>query len=232
MLRRNLSSNAHPLSRQIVASNWSPEAIRYDAQLSRQAFRNCSPPRPTLKNISYDLVDVARQTLANESRCCCRKLRRLSRKGIPSSLNIFTHRWLHPHGSSGHFWAHSRLHGGNLAQICAAVASTPDELGRLRFDARSLTDNLGRPQCERGSELADYGNKDWSGLTGTTTKLVAGLLQCAAGAASHRHRRAAPIDWLPSESDGTRHRPYTTVPTGRFEADRVANCTIFKGGKR
>ena len=60
--------NARPSLSAVKASNWSPEAMRYDATAFRQALPELLKAAPRLHNGGYDLVDVARQILANESR--------------------------------------------------------------------------------------------------------------------------------------------------------------------
>jgi len=60
--------NARPSLTANRASNWSPEAMRYDAAAFREALPQLLAAAPHLRNTTYDLVDVARQTLANESR--------------------------------------------------------------------------------------------------------------------------------------------------------------------
>jgi Alpha-N-acetylglucosaminidase (NAGLU) C-terminal domain len=94
-------------------------------------------------------------------------------------------------------------------------ASTPDELERLRFDARSLLTTWGDRKASDGASLHDYGNKDWSGLTGDYYKA---RWQAHFNALKQQLRTgtpAAPIDWFTlgerwNRSTGT----YASVPSG------------------
>jgi hypothetical protein len=60
--------NAEPGLSVNRASNWSPEAMRYDAELFKKALPELLKSAPRLQNISYDLVDLARQTLGGRRR--------------------------------------------------------------------------------------------------------------------------------------------------------------------
>ena len=56
------------------------------------------------------------------------------------------------------------LLGSWLAQV-RPWASSPAELARLQFDARSILTVWGDREASEAAGLHDYGNKDWAGLT-------------------------------------------------------------------
>src|SRR5205823_5681715 len=87
--------NAQPSLTANRASNWSPEAMRYDARLFKHALPQLLAAAPSLKNVSYDLVDVARQTLANESRLLLPQIRAAFESKESERFDALTGRWLH-----------------------------------------------------------------------------------------------------------------------------------------
>ena len=208
--------NAQPSLTANRASNWSPEAIRYDAKLFKKALPELLAAAPTLKNISYDLVDVARQTLANESRLLLPEIKAAFEKEDSERFEHLTNRWLHLMDLQEQLLGtHPAFMVGTWLKYVQPWASTPDELERLRFDARSLLTTWGDRKASEGASLHDYGNKDWSGLTGDYYKA---RWQAYFNALKQQLRTgipAAPIDWFAfgerwSRNSGT----YTTVPTG------------------
>ncbi len=86
--------NARPSLTADKASNWSPEAMRYDAAAFQRALPELLRVAPACATSSYDLVDVARQVLANESR---RLLPQIKSAYDARQLSLFeslTARWL------------------------------------------------------------------------------------------------------------------------------------------
>ena len=60
------------------ASNWSPEGMRYDGEEFARALPRMLQVAPVLRasaTYRYDLVDIARQTLANQSRVLLPQIR-------------------------------------------------------------------------------------------------------------------------------------------------------------
>ena len=208
--------NAQPSLTTNRASNWSPEAIRYDAKLFKKALPELLAAAPALKNISYDLVDVARQTLANESRLLLPKIKEAFEKQDSEQFEHLTSRWLHLMDLQEQLLGtHPAFMVGTWLKYVQPWASTPDELERVRFDARSLLTTWGDRKASEGAGLHDYGNKDWSGLTRDYYKA---RWQAYFKALKQQLRTgipAAPIDWFAfgerwNRSSGT----YTTVPVG------------------
>jgi alpha-N-acetylglucosaminidase len=208
--------NAQPSLTANRASNWSPEAIRYDVQLFEQALPELLAAAPTLKNVTYDLVDVARQTLANESRLLLPEIAAAFKNGDAEQFERLTHRWLHLMDLQEQLLGtHPAFMVGTWLKYVQPWASTPDELGRLRFDARSLLTTWGDRNASEGASLHDYGNKDWSGLTGDYYKARWQAYFNALREQLRTGTPAAPIDWFAFGERWNRDTStYTTVPTG------------------
>lgn len=151
------------------ASNWSPEAMRYSAAAFQQALPQMLQVAPSLRQsetYQYDLVDMARQTLANESRLLLPDIKRAYDHKNRARFEALTQRWLQLMDLQDQLLATNRffLVGRWLAQV-QAWASTPAERTRLSYDARSILTTWGDRHASEDAHLHDYGNKDWAGLT-------------------------------------------------------------------
>ena len=148
--------DAQPSLTARMVSNWSPEAPRYDPALFARALPELLAVAPELRNSEtyrYDLVDVARQTLANEARRMLPDLK--DRKSWLTMLDLedkllATNRFF--------------LLGTWLAPV-EKWASSRAEARRLDYDARSILTTWGDRKASEEGKLHDYGNKDWAGLT-------------------------------------------------------------------
>jgi alpha-N-acetylglucosaminidase len=151
------------------ASTWSPEGMRYNAAAFETALPQMLQVAPALRaseTYQYDLVDIARQTLANESRVLLPRIRAAYGRKDRAVFEKLTRCWLGLMDLQDRLLASNRffLLGGWLAQV-RPWASSPAELARLDFDARSILTIWGDRQASEGAGLHDYGNKDWAGLT-------------------------------------------------------------------
>lgn len=151
------------------ASNWSPEAMRYDAVAFKNALPDMLQVAPVLRNSEtyrYDLVDIARQTLANESRSLLPQIKAAYDTRDRPRFEALTQRWLQRMDLQDQLLATNRyfLVGTWLSHV-QPWASTSDERVRLDYDARSLLTTWGDRKASEGASLHDYGNKDWAGLT-------------------------------------------------------------------
>ncbi|GAB2556396.1 alpha-N-acetylglucosaminidase [Rhodanobacter koreensis] len=150
------------------ASHWSPEAMRYDPQAFARALPEMLQVAPALRSsetYQYDLVDIARQTLANESRILLPQIKTAYDSKDRQRFEALTARWLQLMQLEDQLLASNRwfLLGGWLARV-PMWASSADELARLDHDARSILTTWGERKASEGADLHDYGNKDWAGL--------------------------------------------------------------------
>lgn len=208
--------NAQPSLTTNRASNWSPEALRYDAQLFKSALPELVAAAPTLNNFTYDLVDVARQTLANESRLLLPQIRGAFEREDSQRFEQLTDRWLHLMDLQDRLLrSHPQFMLGNWLNFVPPWAATPDELVRLQFDARSVLTTWGDRPASEAASLHDYGNKDWSGLTADYYKA---RWQAYFDSLQQQLRTgiaAAPIDWFAFGERWNRDtRSFPSVPTG------------------
>ena len=151
------------------ASHWSPQAMRYDADRFKRVLPLLLQVAPALRGsetYQYDLVDVARQTLANESRLLLPQIKSAFDAKDPLRFESQTRRWLQLMDLQDQLLATNRsfLVGAWLADV-RGWASGPEEDAQLQLDARSILTTWGDRNASEGADLHDYGNKDWAGLT-------------------------------------------------------------------
>jgi alpha-N-acetylglucosaminidase len=192
--------NAQPSLEANRASHWSPEAMRYDADEFAKALPLLLRIAPELRNsetYQYDLVDVARQTLANESRLLLPRIKAAYEARDRAQFDELTRHWLHLMDLQDQLLSTNRqfLVGNWLAQT-GSWASDPEERARLDYDARSLLTTWGDRKASEGANLHDYGNKDWAGLTRDYYRLRWQTYFAALDDALRSGKPAQAIDWF------------------------------------
>jgi alpha-N-acetylglucosaminidase len=148
------------------ASNWSPEAMRYDAAAFSRALPELLAAAPHSAGGAYDVVDVARQALANESRALLPKIAAAYAGKDRARFAELTGEWLRLMDLEDQLLSTNRafLLGTWLGPV-EGWASSRGERARLEYDARSLLTTWGDRKASEDAKLHDYGNKDWAGLT-------------------------------------------------------------------
>ncbi len=201
------------------ASHWSPEAMRYDPQAFARALPEMLEVAPDLRTSAtyqYDLVDIARQTLANESRVLLPQIRTAYDAKDRARFESLTSRWLQLMRLQNRLLASNRafLLGRWLARV-PAWASSPDELAWLNHDARSILTTWGERKASEGADLHDYGNKDWAGLTRDYYLPRWQRYFASLDTALRTGQPAKPIEWY-AMGDAWNHgrQHYATEPRG------------------
>lgn len=179
------------------ASNWSPEGMRYDGNAFRRALDELLASAPRSAGGAHDLVDVARQTLANESRVLLPQIQAAYAAKDRVRFGTLTARWLKLMDLQDELLGTDRafLVGTWLAQV-APWASSPAERARLEYDARALLTTWGDRKASEDAKLHDYGNRDWAGLTRDYYRARWQAYFRALGEELRTGRPAAPIDWF------------------------------------
>ena len=210
---------AQPSLNAFQSSRWSPVALRYDAKKFAGALPELLQMAPELRaseTYRYDLVDVARQTLANESRVLLPQIRTTFEAKDRAHFESLTQRWLALMDLQDRLLATQRdfLVGVWLDRV-RGWASTPEELRRLDYDARSILTTWGERKASEGAELHDYGNKDWAGLTRDYYMKRWRVYFSALDDELRTSVAAKPIDWFALGEEWNRGKQrYTTRPQG------------------
>ncbi|MET9469800.1 alpha-N-acetylglucosaminidase, partial [Streptomyces sp. NPDC006544] len=152
------------------AAYWSPKSMRYPAGSVRRALDHLLKVDPRLRGSSayrFDLVDTARQALANHARVLLPRVRTAYEAGNLTLFRELTAEWAHrerqldelvgsdPNFLLGTWLSAARSHGGDRA-----------EQDRYEYDARSILSVWGRRSTSEGGFLHDYANREWGGLIG------------------------------------------------------------------
>jgi alpha-N-acetylglucosaminidase len=221
--------DAQPSLTATMASNWSPEALRYDGALFRRALPELLAVAPAARGnepYRYDLVDVARQTLANEARRMLPEIKRAYDSKDRTRFEALAARWLKMMALEDRLLSTDRsfLVGAWLAPV-RGWASSPDEAKRLEYDARSILTTWGDRKASEEGPLHDYGNKDWAGLTGDYYRLRWETYFRALDTELRTGSPAAKIDWFAlGEAWNRNGKDYPDQPSGSAyaAAKRVA----------
>lgn len=190
------------------AAYWSPKSMRYQAGSVRRALDHLLKVDPLLRGSSayrFDLVDTARQALANHSRVLLPRIKSAYEAGDLTLFRELTTEWADrerqldglvgsdPHFLLGSWLSAARSHGEDRA-----------EQDRYEYDARSILSVWGRQSTSEGGFLHDYANREWGGLVSELyarrwSSYFASLEEALV-------RRAAPkaIDWHSFEEDWAR----------------------------
>ncbi len=158
---------AQPSLTSVHAATWSPDVMRYRAEDLQPALTELLQVAPRLRGTEtyrYDLVDVARQVIANESRTMLPQIKAAYESRDRAKFVELTNQWLHRMSLlNSLLQTNEYFLLGRWLQFVPPWASSPSELARLNYDARSILTTWGdRKASEFG--LHEYANRDWAGL--------------------------------------------------------------------
>ena len=210
---------AQPSLTAFQASHWSPVALRYDVEKFSGALPELLRVAPELRKSDtyrYDLVDVARQTLANESRTLLPRIKTAFEAKDREQFSALTQRWLALMDLQDRLLAtQPDFMVGVWLERVRGWASTPEELRKLDYDARSILTTWGERKASEGADLHDYGNKDWAGLTHDYYMKRWKVYFSALDDELRTGVAAKPIDWFALGEEWNRGRQrYTTRTQG------------------
>jgi alpha-N-acetylglucosaminidase len=159
---------AQPSLNAVHAGTWAPERMHYNPEDLKPALTELLQVAPNLRDTEtyrYDLVDLARQVLANESYSMLPKIKAAYDSGDRTALVELTQQWLHRMDLLENLLRTDRSFLlGSWLQFVPPWASSPSELKQLNYDARSILTTWGDRKASEGG-LHEYANRDWAGLT-------------------------------------------------------------------
>ncbi|MEU2116087.1 alpha-N-acetylglucosaminidase [Streptomyces sp. NPDC016459] len=159
---------ARPRLTATKAASWGPGAMRYDASTVRRALAELLRVAPGLRTTDayrFDLVDVARQALADHSRTL---LPRIKAAYDAKDLAAFRQRaaeWKSHLALLDELLAtDTRFLLGPWLEDATSWGATEEERAAAEFDARSVLTTWGDRSGSDAGGLHDYANREWSGL--------------------------------------------------------------------
>ena len=210
--------NAQPSLTATRASHWAPDCLRYRPEVFEGALvelLRAAPSARASETYRYDLVDVARQVMANRSRLLLPEIAAAYRDRDLSRFTSLSETWLHWMDLQNELLStQESFMVGPWLDRARAWGSNPAERVRLEYDARSILTTWGdRTASEAG--LHDYGNKDWSGLTSDLYRKRWALYFAGLRGALENNSPPKPIDWFAVSDAWNRERQaYPTKPQG------------------
>ena len=218
--------SAQPSLTTLRAATWSPDVMRYPAEDLQPALTELlqvAPRLRTTETYKYDVVDLARQVMANESRNMLPQIKAAYEAGDRARFAELTTRWLHRMELlDSLLQTNESFLLGRWLQFVPAWASSPAELAQLNYDARSILTTWGdRKASEFG--LHEYANRDWAGLTADyympRWKMYFDTLSLSLDTKSP----PKPIDWYAFGDEWNRRSTkYAALPTGQSYAAALA----------
>jgi alpha-N-acetylglucosaminidase len=218
--------NAQPSLTTTHAATWAPDGLRYqpaDLELALTQLLEVAPPLRSTETYRYDLVDVARQVMSNESRKMLPQIREAYEAKDGAAFSRLAAKWLRCMKLQDALLQTNEFFLlGRWLSYVPPWASSPAERDRLNYDARSILTTWGdRKASEAG--LHEYANRDWAGLTSDYYLPRWKLYFDSLAASLTTNEPAKPIDWY-AFGDRWDHsqRQFTAMPKGDTYAAALA----------
>ncbi|WP_051266974.1 alpha-N-acetylglucosaminidase TIM-barrel domain-containing protein [Nakamurella lactea] len=139
--------------------------LQYDIPTFDSALGELLQVAPRLRHSDayrYDLVDVARQVLANHSRLLLPKIKQAADNRDLTAFRRLTGQWMDQlHLMDRLLGTDSNFLLGSWQQEAARQAATPAENATLQYNLKSLV-----TLWSADSDLQDYARREWNGLVG------------------------------------------------------------------
>jgi len=189
--------NAQPSLTATRTGHWAPDVLRYNADDLKPALTEllrAAPATRSLPGYQYDLVDVTRQVLANESRHLLPLIRAAYESKDTAKFQSLTQQWMADMKLMDDLLATNQFFLlGRWLSYLPAWSSSPEDLSRINYDARSILTTWGDRVASQS--LHEYGNRDWSGLLSSYYAPRWQLYFDSLETALKTHTEPKPIDW-------------------------------------
>jgi alpha-N-acetylglucosaminidase len=158
--------NAQPSLTAIHTGHWAPDVMRYNADDLKPALTELLQVPRSIRSVpgyQYDLVDVTRQVLANESRRLLPLIRAAYDSKDVATFHQLTQQWMRDMKLEDDLLATNEFFLlGRWLNYLPAWALSAADLARIVYDAHSILTTWGDRVASES--LHEYGNRDWSGL--------------------------------------------------------------------
>ncbi|MEU4144926.1 alpha-N-acetylglucosaminidase [Streptomyces parvulus] len=210
---------ARPRLTATSAAAWSPGAMRYDPETVRRALAELLKVAPALRSTDayrFDLVDVARQALANRSRFLLPRIKTAYDSADLTRFRALAAEWKSDLALLDRLLAtDARFLLGPWLEDARSWGRTPAERAAAEFDARSILTTWGHRSGSDTGGLRDYANREWSGLVRDFYAVRWSTYLDSLDTALATGRPPAVIDWFALENAWNQERDrYPVRPSG------------------
>ncbi|CQR60670.1 alpha-N-acetylglucosaminidase [Streptomyces leeuwenhoekii] len=216
---------ARPRLTATKAASWSPGAMRYDPATVHQALAELLRVAPALRTTDayrFDLVDVARQALANRSRSLLPQIKDAYDAGDLPRFRERAAEWMRDLALLDDLLAtDTRFLLGPWLADARSWGTTEAERAAAEFDARSLLTTWGHRSGSDTGGLRDYANREWSGLVSGFYAMRWSTYLDSLDTALATGRAPVAIDWFALENAWNLRRDHFPV---RGSGDPVARA--------
>jgi alpha-N-acetylglucosaminidase len=211
--------DAQPSLTVTSAASWSPGSMRYDGAAFARALPDLLAVAPDLRHTEayrYDLVDVARQVLANESRVLLPQVKAAHDAHDQQRFTELSTHWLDLMSLQDKLLGtDSQFLLGPWLASARADGNTAAEKDRLEADARALITEWGPRASAIDNGLHDYANREWAGLVGDFYRDRWQRYFASLNASLTTGQPPASIDWFAVDDAWVNAtNSYPTKPTG------------------
>ncbi|MCZ4099403.1 alpha-N-acetylglucosaminidase [Streptomyces sp. So13.3] len=200
------------------AAEWSPDGMRYDAATVQNALAELlqvAPDKQASTAYRYDLVDVARQALANRSRVLLPQI-----NAAYTAKNLTQFRGLVTEWKGDEALLDQLVSSdpafllGTWLTSARASGATAAEKSQLEYDARSILTTWGdRAASEAG--VHDYASREWGGLISDLYAKRWAAYFASLDTALTGGTAPVAIDWFAMDDSWARQtNSYSTSPSG------------------
>ncbi|MEW2265483.1 alpha-N-acetylglucosaminidase [Streptomyces sp. NPDC047853] len=192
------------------AASWSPGAMRYDPETVRRALAELLRVAPALRSTDayrFDLVDVARQVLANHSRTLLPQIKAAYDAGDLPRFRERAAEWKRSLTLLDRLLAtDTRFLLGPWLEDAKSWGRTEAQKAAAEFDARSILTTWGHRSGSDSGGLRDYANREWSGLVSDFYAMRWTTYLDSLDTALVTGRPPVAIDWFALENDWNQRR--------------------------
>ncbi|MEV6006118.1 alpha-N-acetylglucosaminidase TIM-barrel domain-containing protein [Streptomyces sp. NPDC051976] len=207
---------ARPSLTAATSASWSPTSTRYDTATVQRALNALLAVAPALRSgdaYRYDVVDVARQALANRSRVLLPQIAAAYNAKDLTTFRSLVGEWNTDEATLDRLLGTDpRFMVGTWLARVPAWGSSPSERTQLGYDARALLTTWGdtRGEAESGG-LRDYAAREWSGMVSDLYAKRWAAYFSSLDTALVNSTAPAPVDFF--AMDDAWARATTTYPT-------------------
>ncbi|MBS1814212.1 MAG: alpha-N-acetylglucosaminidase [Acidobacteria bacterium] len=210
--------NAQPSLTTNRGGHWAPFAMKYKADDLKPALTELLQVAPELRKSAayrYDLTDVARQVITNESRRLLPLIKQTFDKKDKVTMDALTAEWLRDMKVEEKLLATNEYFLlGNWLKYTPEWATSQHDREQINYDARSILTTWGHRKASE-QDLHEYANRDWSGLVSDYYMPRWKMFFDSLDKALETNSAPEKIDWYAfgdKFNRSTRH--YTTQPVG------------------